>query len=82
MSFGIKSCVKIVGRFKNPDGKPFTMYSRDEKKNPNNVWYWRDYFEHYVTKGKWKGKVKEYAIYKLTNGKEDGDPLVKDRGLV
>jgi hypothetical protein len=79
--FGIKSCVKIVGRFKQPDGKPFTLYSRDEKKHPGNVYYWMNYFETYVTTGKWKGKVKEYAIYRLVNGKIEGDPLVKDRGL-
>jgi hypothetical protein len=80
-NFQNRSCVKIVGRFKNPSGKPFTLYSRDEKKNPDNVWYWMNYFRDYVTVGKWKGKVQEYAIFRLVNGQIEGDPLAKNEGL-
>lgn len=71
------ACMVLYVRF--TDNNVRTFWSRDiNGKYVNNTWHWKNHFENLVTK-KWKGQVKEYAIFRAAQGKRIGDAWVKEK---
>jgi hypothetical protein len=67
----------LRGRWWNPEDEPFTRYSRNKKPNAD-PYLWADDLLNKVQHGIWKGKVKEFAIYIITNGVIAKEPLYKN----
>ena len=53
-----------------------TFYSRDVVKKTGNMNYWYNSLRT-LAETKWPGRVKEYAIYRSSNGERVGDPIIK-----
>lgn len=58
------------------DGNVRTFYSRDIDRKPDNTHYWFTHLQA-LAENKWRGRVREYAIYRCINGEKSGDPIVK-----
>lgn len=75
--FGTNAAAVIRGRWWNPEDEAFTRYSKNGLKD----FYSKDWAMDLLNKilhGCWKGKIKEYAIYRINNGVQEETPVYKN----
>jgi len=66
------------------DGNKRTFWSRDseKKEKAGDTGYWYNHLSNMVqTKPDWQGKVAAFAIYRVTKGIRQGDPLLTEKSL-
>jgi len=75
--FGNKAAAVIRGRWWNPEDQPFTRYSKNNSENFHKKDWALDLLNK-ILHGCWKGKIKEYAIYRIENGIQEATPIYKN----
>lgn len=74
--FRMQACMVLYVTFW--DGNNRTFWSGDARypKYKGNMGHWYNHLNN-LAMNKWSGNVKEYAIFRASNGERIGDPVIK-----